>query len=137
MRDVKDNAVGTLSTNITAQLGSLKSLQARLEDIHGYLAKVVAGTLPINHQIIYNLQDMFNLLPNIQVPELSKAFSVKTNDEMLVLYLSNLVRSVLALHNLIDNKIKNQDDEKPKETKTEKKEEDKDTKMEVVEGASK
>lgn len=50
-------------------------------------------------------QDVFNLLPNLNVNELIKAFSVKTNDMMLVIYLSSLIRSVIALHNLINNKV--------------------------------
>jgi hypothetical protein len=85
------------------------------------------------------LQDVFNLLPNLNVNELIKAFAgnlasfvwfnitdlifsysrnpycssimfpffcaVKTNDMMLVIYLSSLIRSVIALHNLINNKV--------------------------------
>jgi len=31
---------------------------------------------------------------------------VKTNDMMLVIYLSSLIRSVIALHNLINNKVR-------------------------------
>lgn len=31
--------------------------------------------------------------------------AVKTNDMMLVIYLSSLIRSVVALHNLINNKV--------------------------------
>lgn len=48
-----------------------------------------------------SVQDVFNLLPNLNMEELSRAFSVKTNDMMLVIYMSALIRSVLALHNLI------------------------------------
>jgi 26S proteasome regulatory subunit N8 len=85
---------------------------------------------------IFFLQDVFNLLPNLNVNELIKAFAgylascplytiiidicriiyssslmfcflgaVKTNDMMLVIYLSSLIRSVIALHNLINNKV--------------------------------
>ncbi|KAL1930035.1 hypothetical protein VTP01DRAFT_1189 [Rhizomucor pusillus] len=107
LRDIKDNAVGTLSTRISAQLGSLAGLQGRLEEIRDYLEKVVSGKLPVNHQIIYNLQDIFNLLPNLEAPDMVKAFSTKTNDQLLMIYLSSLVRAVIALHNLIDNKIEN------------------------------
>jgi 26S proteasome regulatory subunit N8 len=78
-----------------------------LEEIQEYLGKVVAGSLPINHQIIYNLQDIFNRLPNLEDPDTTKSFSVKTNDQLLVIYLSSLIRSVIALHNLINNKIEN------------------------------
>ncbi|KAI8332397.1 maintenance of mitochondrial structure and function-domain-containing protein [Chlamydoabsidia padenii] len=107
LRDIKDNAVGTLSTRITGQLGSLSGLQGRLEEIRDYLEKVVANQLPVNHQIIYNLQDIFNLLPNLESQFMIQAFSTKTNDQLLLMYLSSLIRSVIALHNLIDNKIEN------------------------------
>ncbi|KAG0222328.1 proteasome regulatory particle subunit [Actinomortierella wolfii] len=107
LRDIKDNVVGTLSTRVGDQLRSLKGLQGRLEEIQEYLGKVVAGSLPINHQIIYNLQDIFNRLPNLEDPETTKSFSVKTNDQLMVIYLSSLIRSVIALHNLINNKIEN------------------------------
>ncbi|ORY46552.1 26S proteasome non-ATPase regulatory subunit 7 [Rhizoclosmatium globosum] len=107
LRDIKDNAVGTLSTQITDQLDSLKGLHNRLSDITSYLEKVVLGKLPVNHQILYNLQDIFNLLPNLERVETVKSFAVTTNDELLVVYLSSLVRAVIALHNLIQNKITN------------------------------
>ncbi|KAJ3294111.1 proteasome regulatory particle subunit [Rhizoclosmatium sp. JEL0117] len=112
LRDIKDNAVGTLSTQITDQLDSLKGLHNRLSDITSYLEKVVLGKLPVNHQILYNLQDIFNLLPNLERVETVKSFAVTTNDELLVVYLSSLVRAVIALHNLIQNKITNRDEEK-------------------------
>jgi len=41
-----------------------------------------------------------------------RSMHIKTNDQMLVVYLASLVRSVIALHNLIDNKIQNRDAEK-------------------------
>ncbi|RVX04210.1 26S proteasome non-ATPase regulatory subunit 7-like A [Vitis vinifera] len=61
--------------------------------------------------------DVFNLLPNLNVAELIKAFAVKTNDMMLVIYLSSLTRSVIALHNLINNKMLNKEHEKAEDAK--------------------
>jgi len=107
LRDVKDNAVGTLSTRVTEQLTSLKGLRQHLEGIFHYLGKVVDGKLPVNHQILYNLQDIFNLLPNLTGGTTGRSFSVKTNDQLLVIYLSSLIRAVIALHNLINNKEAN------------------------------
>lgn len=49
-------------------------------------------------------QDIFNLLPNMNVEALSTSLAVKGNDMMAVIYLASLIRSVLALHRLIDNK---------------------------------
>ncbi|KAJ3381463.1 proteasome regulatory particle subunit [Entophlyctis sp. JEL0112] len=112
LRDIKDTAVGTLSTQITDQLESLKGLHARLAEISGYLEKVLTHKLPVNHQILYNLQDILNLLPNLDGADVKKGFAVTTNDEMLVVYLSSLVRAVVALHGLVLNKITNRDEEK-------------------------
>ena len=38
-----------------------------------------------------------------------KAFSVKSNDYMYVIYVCSMIKSVVSLHNLINNKIGNKD----------------------------
>uniref|UniRef100_A0A667X793 26S proteasome non-ATPase regulatory subunit 7 n=1 Tax=Myripristis murdjan TaxID=586833 RepID=A0A667X793_9TELE len=129
LRDIKDTTVGTLSQRITNQVHGLKGLNSKLLDIRSYLERVVAGKLPINHQIIYQLQDVFNLLPDVNLLEFTKAFYLKTNDQMLVVYLASLIRSVVALHNLINNKISNRDAERKEgQEKEEGKKEKKDDK---------
>ena len=60
--------------------------------------------MPLNHQISYHLQDALNLLPDLNDQELTQSFATTTNDEMLVVYLSSLLRAVIALHALVDNK---------------------------------
>ena len=126
LRDIRDVAVGTLSTRITSQLQSLQGLHLRLQDIGKYLQKVLDGELPVNHAILGNLQDVFNLLPNLSTPktspivdgvnhgvpaaensELARAMSVKTNDQLMSIYLSSLIRAITAFHDLIENKIQN------------------------------
>lgn len=52
-----------------------------------------------------NFQDIFNLLPNLKVEQIVRSFSVKSNDYMYVMYVSGLIRSILSLHDLINNKI--------------------------------
>ncbi|GAA0152702.1 translation initiation factor [Lithospermum erythrorhizon] len=117
LRDVKDTTISTLSTEVTGKLAALKGLDVRLQEIRSYLDLVVEGKLPLNHEILYHLQDMFNLLPNLNVNELIKAFAVKTNDMMLAIYLSSLIRSIIALHNLINNKMLNKEHEKVEDAK--------------------
>ncbi|GFP82198.1 26S proteasome non-ATPase regulatory subunit 7 homolog a, partial [Phtheirospermum japonicum] len=117
LRDVKDTTISTLATEVTGKLAALKGLDARLKEIRSYLDLVIEGKLPLNHEILYHLQDVFNLLPNLNVTELVKAFAVKTNDMMLVIYLSSLIRSVIALHNLINNKMLNKEHEKAEDSK--------------------
>ncbi|XP_022091991.1 26S proteasome non-ATPase regulatory subunit 7-like [Acanthaster planci] len=109
LRDIKDTSVGSLSQRITGQLLGLKGFFSQMQHVQSYLEQVAAGKLPINHTIIYQLQDIFNLLPDVNLREFVRSFVVTTNDQMLVIYLASLIRSVIALHNLISNKVQNRD----------------------------
>lgn len=104
LRDIKDSTTTTLATRVSEQLASLRGLQSRLGDIQKYLADVAAGAMPVNHQIIYHLQDALNLLPDLSDSFTTQSFASSTNDQLLVVYLSSLLRAVIALHALVDNK---------------------------------
>ncbi|EEP78354.1 26S proteasome regulatory subunit rpn-8 [Uncinocarpus reesii 1704] len=136
LRDIRDVAVGTLSTRITSQLQSLQGLHLRLRDIGQYLQKVLDGELPVNHAILGNLQDIFNLLPNlatakqrtlanssensqIENTELTRAMNIKTNDQLMSIYISSLIRAITAFHDLIENKIQNRQRQEEQEAKSE------------------
>ena len=105
LRDVKDSTISTLASEVSSKLASLKGLEERLREISGYMDKVAEGKLPMNNDIMYHLQDVFNLLPNLNVNQLVKSFAVKTNDMLAVVYLAALIRSIIALHTLINNKV--------------------------------
>jgi 26S proteasome regulatory subunit N8 len=136
LRDIKDSTTTTLSTRVAEQLASLRGLQSRLTDIRNYLQDVARGKMPVNHQIVYNLQDALNLLPDLNDSALTQSFSSTTNDELLVVYLSSLMRAVIALHALVDNKAsigrtELEDSEEKKEKRDGEKEKDaKETKVE-------
>jgi 26S proteasome regulatory subunit N8 len=40
--------------------------------------------------------------------------SIKTNDQLMAIYLSSLIRAITAFHDLIENKIQNKPSEDPK-----------------------
>lgn len=73
-----------------------------------------------------------------------KSFSVKSNDYMYVLYVSGLIRSILALHDLINNKISNKEveiarakrDKEAEEAEKKKKEEEAKKKEDEAAGAA-
>lgn len=134
LRDIKDSTTTTLSTRVAEQLASLRGLQSRLTDIRNYLQDVARGKMPVNHQIVYNLQDTLNLLPDLNDSALTQSFSSTTNDELLVVYLSSLTRAVIALHALVDNKASiGRTELEESEEKKEKKEGEKDAKEVKVE----
>lgn len=102
-----------------------------------YLDKVLGEELPVNHAILEVLQDVFNLLPNLSpspesggVGDLARSFRVKTNDQLMCIYLSSLIRAVLALHDLIDSGI---DETQPKKEENLKKDEKEPAKKETDE----
>merc|ERR1712232_1118094 len=107
LRDIKNASASTLAVRVGDKIAALKGLAVRLREISHYLSSVVAGKLPMNREIIYQLQEIFNLLPDLDSEELVRSFAMETNDAMLALYLGSMLRSTVALHNLINNKIKN------------------------------
>ena len=47
--------------------------------------------------------------------DLARAMSVKTNDQLMAIYLSSLIRAITAFHDLIENKIQNRQQQEEKE----------------------
>lgn len=111
MRDIKDASQGELSKEVITKMNSLRTLAGKLKEMSEYLAKVIEGKYRYNPVIMQNFQDIFNLLPNLNLEEMIKAFSVKSNDYMFVLYVSSLIKSVISLHTLVNNRIHNKEDE--------------------------
>lgn len=127
LRDIRDQAAGNLTLKATETYKSLLGLHHKLREISSYLEKVYSGAMPINHSILGKMQNVFNLLPQILNDEsvqsnplisstdareensdpLTAAFMVKTNDQMMMVYVSTLVRSIIAFHDLIENKLVN------------------------------
>lgn len=125
LRDVHNNTQGSLSQKISNQIKGLKGFAKKLAQIAVYLEDIANGKLPMNYKIIYGLQDIFNYLPDVSNDKFNNALQHVTNDQMLIVYLSSMIKSVIALHNLIDNKLdtrnKEQQEEDQKENERKKK----------------
>lgn len=57
-----------------------------------------------NH-IMFNLQELLNILPKLDDETKLKAFQVKTNDNYFTIYVASIVRAVISIHDLINNKL--------------------------------
>lgn len=106
LRDINDPTVSTVTSLIKAKMSGLSALTEKLVEMKDYLEAVVEGRMKANQEIVANMQTILNLLPNLNVDELVKSMLIKTNDMHMVIYLSALIRSVIALHDLVNNKIK-------------------------------
>ncbi|GAW80193.1 26S proteasome regulatory subunit RPN8 [Plasmodium gonderi] len=107
LKELKSVSTSTLATKVGDKLSSLKSLISKLHAISTYLNDILNGNIEMNIKILYNLQNVFSLLPDTENPELVEAFMIKNNDIMLNVFIGSITRSVIALHNLINNKIEN------------------------------
>ncbi len=106
LRDINDPSVSTLASLLKHKISALSELKERLEEIEKYLVLALEGKIQPSNQIVYNLQNVLNLLPNLNVEELIKSMIIKTNDMHLAIYVGALIRSVIALHDLLVNKAR-------------------------------
>lgn len=137
LRDIKNASASTLAVRVGDKISALKGLATRLREISSYLNSVVEGKLPMNQEIIYNLQEIFNLLPDLDSEELVRSFAMETNDAMLALYLGSMLRSTVVLHNLINNKAQNKKTKEEKGKDKDKKGEKKDGKDDAADSKDK
>jgi 26S proteasome regulatory subunit N8 len=105
LRDINDPTVSTVANLVKAKLSGLSTLTEKLVEMKDYLTAVSEGKIKPNSEIIANMQAIVNLLPNLNVEELVRSMLVKNNDMHMVIYLSALIRCVIALHDLVLNKI--------------------------------
>ncbi len=111
LRDMKTAAADTaadLTFLVDERMNGVKLLTAEIEKISKYLEDVLSGKLPINHKILKTLQNVLSSLGDkfSQHPELKKTLNLENNDASLAMYVGALLRTTVALHNLIDNKLK-------------------------------
>jgi len=106
LRDINDPTVSTVASLIKGKISGLATLAEKLVECKDYLEACVRGDQKVNPEIVANLQTILNLLPNLNTEEMVRSILIKTNDMQLAIYLSALIRSVIALHDLINNRIR-------------------------------
>lgn len=106
LRDVRDPTSSHMSTQVLQLTSSMRSLEGKLnQEISKYLQLVASGRLPVNNTIIYHIQDILNLLPNLNSTGFVDSLMAQTNDNYVAMYIGAIVRSIVALHDLLNNKL--------------------------------
>lgn len=106
LRDVHDPSVSTVSNLIHSKASSLLTLYEKLKICQDYLQDCIGNNKKMHPEILANLQTIVSLLPNIHTAEMVKSLMIKTNDMYVSMYLASLIRTVIALHDLVNNKIR-------------------------------
>ena len=111
LRDVAEGEAlmprGSAAERLVGQREGLRAMAAGLSEMCEYLGRVEKGEMPPSPTILKQLQELVNGLPLPQ-PELTHALTLAANDHLAAVWTGSLIRSVIALHTLIDNKLKEQ-----------------------------
>ncbi|EAN31588.1 26S proteasome non-ATPase regulatory subunit 7-like protein [Theileria parva strain Muguga] len=107
LRDLTNSTTSTLSKKVESKISALRSLVSKLTEMVDYLGGVISGTYTLNPSIVYMLQDIFNMFPAMDDEELIEAFAINMNDTTMTSYLGTIIRTMIALHNLINNMAEN------------------------------
>lgn len=132
LRDINESSKSSINKLVNDKVTSVKALIQRLSEIRTYLTNVINKRITPNPLIINNIQEIFNHLPNFETEDIIKGLSNQINNNFLMLYLGWLLKSIISLHKLINNKIMLKEEERiPSEKKkeeTEKEQKEKETK---------
>lgn len=113
LREIRDKITSTdTSSSIKAITKGLHQLKKRLSMIYEYLENILSNRIPPNTQILDQIQMALALYPSIFDGEFKQAFHGQINDLLFMIYVISLLRSTLALHDLIDNRFLNRTAEK-------------------------
>ena len=103
LRDVADTAAGSLSRGLAAELRALQQRRDGVEEIIAYLERNISGSLPVNQEILGSLQALA-LGRNHETSDNVNNQSTHSRDDQVMIYVGQLARAVLSVHDLIDNK---------------------------------
>ena len=119
LRDIHDPTISTIASLIQEKVVGLQTLHSKLLVCQQYIQSCITTTnadgtttkttSQINPTILSNLQTIVSLLPNtmaISDPLHHRSMMQQTNDMYMSMYIAALIRTVMALHDLIQNQIK-------------------------------
>lgn len=112
VREIKDLNMDTLQMKLNNKASALMALDKKVATISKYLNDVISGKRQQDPQILFTLHEIISRLPKVLGGEFKKNLSEKINDNYLALYTSTIVKGVLNIHNLLNNRIKNSEDQK-------------------------
>lgn len=104
LRDIKDVDVSEIGTTLTNSVHGLAALEHRLQGISNYIQEVIDGKLQPDNEILGIIQSIFNLLPNLKLKDTTDSLNTKSDDSAFMVFISQLCRSVVSLHDLVNSR---------------------------------
>ena len=107
VREIKDLNMDTLKTKLNNKAASLLALERKIGTIVKYIEDVIADRRKPDPQILLVLHEIISRLPKTMSADFKKTLSENVNDNYLTLFTSSLVKGVIGVHSLLNNRIKN------------------------------
>lgn len=112
VREIKDLNMDSLKNKLDNKIKSLASLDSKIATIVTYLQDVAEGSKRGDRQIIQTLQEIMSKLPKLVNEDLKKIMSSEMNNNYINIYVSGVLKNVVNIHNLLNNRIKALEDRK-------------------------
>jgi len=93
-----------LKKELLNKKNSLLVMQLRLNDIRNYLIDLHDGILPLNQEILFLIQEIFNILPFFSSNDLKTSIIKVLNDQSTYIYMASFIRCTLILDRLLTNR---------------------------------
>lgn len=116
LRDIHDPTISTLASLIQEKTTGLQTLHTKLLVCQQYIQSCIPDPITgkvaitkVNPTIIANLQTIISLLPNtLAISNTHHHISMiqQSNDMYMSMYIASMLRTVMAIHDLINNQIK-------------------------------
>ena len=106
VREIKDLNMDTLQSKLGNKVSALLALEKKIEVIRSYLADVLEGRRRQDPQLIRAIHQIMGRLPKLLSEEMKRIMSIRANDNYLSIYVSSLVKGVINIHYLLNNRIK-------------------------------
>ena len=111
LREIKDLDMDSLKNKLSLKISSLSTLQSKIEVLIKYIDDVAQGRKRPDKQLNLALHEIIGRLPKIVESDLQVALSNHLNDNYLSLYISSLTKNITNVHSLLNNRIKNSEDQ--------------------------
>lgn len=106
VREIKDLNMDSLKSRLGDKVNSLLALERKVGVIREYLDDVLKGKRKLDKDIVKILQEIMSKLPKVMNEEFKREISCKLNDNYLNMYVTSIVKNVINVHNLLNNRIK-------------------------------
>lgn len=98
----KNVSLRNITHQILSKVRGIRELSRKIKVVQNYLGIILDGKIPPNEEIIHAIEDIVRMLPFLKFDCPISNLRAKAYDAMIMIHLSSVASSVVALHQMID-----------------------------------